>query len=316
MGVSISLWRARIGCFMQRSKQTSFKIAAIHVSRCVKVQASMLVKITLCIAVLLILCGDVETNPGPDTRQTKLSFKMDERKLHDELKKIMDGQEKLSSRIQKLEAENIRLKEQVCQLESQSRRDNLVFYGIPEVNEGKETWEESEKIVRGIMKDKLGLPEAESDNSDGIEIERAHRLARPRHSRNKSQQGPRPIIIKFSKFKQREKVKQAAFDSLQKDSIIKVKEDYSPHVRFIRWKLGDIMVKLRKANKAASLKFDKFVVDKVSYKFDDATGNLRRLSDAKLFNYDDETSSLIPSEDVTQPSSESDNNFAVGDEDK
>ena len=76
------------------------------------------------------------------------------------------------------------------------------------------------------------------------------------------------------------------------------------------------MVKLRKANKAASLKFDKLVVDKVSYKFDDATGNLRRLSDAKLFNYDDETSSLTPSEDVTQPSSESDNNFAVGDEDK
>ena len=166
------------------------------------------------------------------------------------------------------------------------------------------------------MKDKLGLPEAESDNSDGIEIERAHRLARPRHSRNESQQGPRPIIIKFSKFKQREKVKQAAFDSLQKDSIIKVKEDYSPHVRFIRRKLGDIMVKLRKANKAASLKFDKLVVDKVSYKFDDATGNLRRLSDAKLFYYDDETSSLIPNEGVTQPSSESDNNFAVGDEDK
>ena len=80
--------------------------------------------------------------------------------------------------------------------------------------------------------------------------------------------------------------------------------------------MGDIMVKLRKVNKAASLKFDKLVVDKVSYKFDDATGNLRRLSDAKLFNYDDETSSLIPNEGVTQPSSESDNNFAVGDEDK
>ena len=148
-----------------------------NVSRCVKVQASMFVKITLCIAMLLILCGDVETNPGPDTRQTKLSFKMDDRKLHDELKKIMDGQEKLCSGIQKLEAENIRLKEQVCQLESQSRSDNLVFYGIPEVYEGKETWEESVKIVRGITKDKLGLPEVESDNSDGIEIERAHRLA-------------------------------------------------------------------------------------------------------------------------------------------
>ena len=54
----------------------------------------------------------------------------------------------------------------------------------------KETWEQSEQIVRDYIRDELQL-----DDTD-IRIERAHRL----YSKNK----PRPLIVKFSFYKDKE----------------------------------------------------------------------------------------------------------------
>ena len=51
----------------------------------------------------------------------------------------------MSDTIQKLE-KRLKLSEDKCeQIESQSRRENLKFYGFPE--KGTETWEDTETIV-------------------------------------------------------------------------------------------------------------------------------------------------------------------------
>lgn len=73
-------------------------------------------------------------------------------------------------------------------LEAQSRRDNLKFYNMH--GESQETWEQSENKIRTYLSEKLGI--------DGCHIERAHRLP--------SKSTPRPIIAKFSFFKDKEKV--------------------------------------------------------------------------------------------------------------
>ena len=92
----------------------------------------------------------------------------------------------LESRTQETEMENERL-------EAHSRRDNLRFHGFEDKR--GETWDESESKVRNYIFDDLGVDES------SIRIERAHRI--------RSKNSPRPIIVKFSHYKDREKVLKA-----------------------------------------------------------------------------------------------------------
>lgn len=85
--------------------------------------------------------------------------------------------------VEKIAQENQRKNER---LESQFRRENLKFYGIDESR--RESWEESERKVRTYLSTELSFDESE------ISIERTHRL-------NGSISRPRPIIVKFSFFK-------------------------------------------------------------------------------------------------------------------
>ena len=86
-------------------------------------------------------------------------------------------------------------KERAIKLESHSRRNNLIFYGVPE--EVNETSVKTESLLYSFLEDELKLKE---DDIDGISIERAHRLGK----RNANGQKPRPIIAKFSFHKNKE----------------------------------------------------------------------------------------------------------------
>lgn len=112
---------------------------------------------------------------------------------------------------------------QDCQddLESRSRRNNLVFYGFPD-NE-KETWAQSEEKVISFCSSNLQLniaPEA---------IERSHRLGRYTTARK------RPVIVKFLSFKEKERVLKAS--GKLKGTDFGISEDYSPKIRLERQKL-------------------------------------------------------------------------------
>ena len=78
-------------------------------------------------------------------------------------------------------------------MEAQSRRENLKFYNIQE--SGKASWAESENKVRKYLTDDLHIDESK------ISIERAHRIG--------SQNKPRPVIVKFSFYKDKDRVLQA-----------------------------------------------------------------------------------------------------------
>ena len=74
-------------------------------------------------------------------------------------------------------------------LESQSRRNNLVFPSFEE--SGDETWEDCESKIKTYMSDDLSL------DPGNVVIERAHRLG----NGNK----PRPIIAMFLSYKDKQK---------------------------------------------------------------------------------------------------------------
>lgn len=100
------------------------------------------------------------------------------------------------------EIEKVRTKH--LYLESYSRRENLKFFGIPErevsASEGGEAINTSD-IVYEFMANALGL----EDPRNNIEIQRVHRIG-------KSVDGkPRPILARFLRFPDRERVYQAGF---------------------------------------------------------------------------------------------------------
>lgn len=104
-------------------------------------------------------------------------------------------------------------------LEGQSRRNNLVIDGIAELP--GETWADTEEKVRSVILEKLQLQR-------DIEMERAHRTGKPVAGGER----PRPIVVKFSKHKDRSAVLQRAKNL--KGTNIYINEDYTDAVRLKR----------------------------------------------------------------------------------
>ena len=81
-------------------------------------------------------------------------------------------------------------------LENQSRRNNIKLFGINENRFEEKTWSDTEKVVKSALREKLGI---QAD----LPIERCHRVNHATgNSRYASQ--PRPIVAKFSNWKDKE----------------------------------------------------------------------------------------------------------------
>jgi len=85
-------------------------------------------------------------------------------------------------------------------------RDNLILYGIPEQQQGTEHGaDNSDVLANEFFTKRLGLAGGD------MELDRAHRLGHPERSRK-----PRPIIVKFHRYKDREDVRAQA-NSMRND---------------------------------------------------------------------------------------------------
>ena len=92
-------------------------------------------------------------------------------------------------------ADNVKeIKLKTVDLEDRSRRCNLVFYNFPEAAPSE--FENCEKLILNLL-DSLNIMKDEQ-----VWIERAHRLGK----RNSGAEKPRPIIVCFSYFKQKQEI--------------------------------------------------------------------------------------------------------------
>ena len=109
------------------------------------------------------------------------------------------------------------LEEKITKLETYSRRDNLLFCGLPE-EKGETSLECEKKIIHAVAQAGLGTLHPRS-------LVRAHRIGRPPSSTTTR---PRPILVRFAHFKDR----QYTFDSkgLLKRIGIYVEEDFPDEV--------------------------------------------------------------------------------------
>lgn len=229
------------------------------------------VKVAVFLAFLLLI-GGVEPNPGPSASIDDLYALMQESK--DKMEKgfkevnermagmekgLTEKLEKQEQKISKLEEENACLRESLRQiedkqddLENRSRRNNLIFYGVPEQENTPETWEEcGRKILNIILNDMKVTGITERD------VERAHRMG--------GQFGKRPIIVKFMHFGVKEKVLFARKNL--KGTNIFINEDFSKKIRQERAVLTAEMKSLRERGETATVTFDKLKVNGKIYKY-------------------------------------------------
>ena len=97
-------------------------------------------------------------------------FDQFEHKLESVVSKMentIEEQTKMKAENEKLTKQVKGLEEKVSYLEGQSKRNNLLFHGVP--GQKDETWEECEVAMKKILEEKLGMEEAWSESDSAIE---------------------------------------------------------------------------------------------------------------------------------------------------
>ncbi|XP_077494403.1 uncharacterized protein LOC144105085 [Amblyomma americanum] len=225
----------------------------------------LLFDVTVSLRKLLLLGGDIEANPGPDTAQILTQLQeiasdikeIKEKRLADidnKLdalarleKQVTSCQEQVAQMSEVIE----RLEERIDDLDNRSRRCNLIVYGLSESEEEtKETLRE--RVNKDIVQDKLDL--------DAVAIERIHRLGQP--AGNKI----RPVIMKLLDYREKESILKRGFKL--KNSDLSIGEDFSRKIRDIRKKLWDSAKPNRDNGDKVSLSFNKLYINGQAFVWD------------------------------------------------
>lgn len=178
----------------------------------------------------------------------------DNRDLREEFKK---ERERWEEEKQLLKKEVVDLKDRINYMENQARRDNLVFRGIAE--HVKETWDDCALKVVEIGKT-IGVKVEASD------IVRAHRIGSGKAK-------PRPIVAKFLSWQVKEEFLKKK--SSLKGSEIMIMEDFSSKTIEDRRNLYEEANRIRKNGEFASVRFDKLVTNKGTFRWDSEEGKVK-----------------------------------------
>ena len=149
-----------------------------------------------------------------------------------EVAKICSG---LSRENAAIKQQNATLKEQHVSMEAYSRRNNLIVYGITEVQ--GESNIDCARSVRSFFKNALQLTDGEINL---IGFERCHRL-------RSEIRGTRPVIVRFTSYRDRELI-WSKTSSLKGMFPLSMSEDFPSEVTFRRNKLYPIYKKAKYPN--------------------------------------------------------------------
>ncbi|XP_049273554.1 uncharacterized protein LOC119401792 isoform X2 [Rhipicephalus sanguineus] len=220
---------------------------------------------------LLLLCGDVETNPGPKVDEMLSQLLAGQARISQELASLSETVASFESRLMNVETmaasmSNIiprvseleqtvgtlqklvgKLDRQNDELENRLRKNNLIIHGLRETS--SETTDHLLESVLDLLSVKLGV---KCDD-----IERCHRLGAKRGDK------PRPVIIKLMDFRSKIAILNNA--RKLKGSKIYINEDYSARVRLARKALWQNSQDMRKNAGKVKLKHDTLTIDGVRY---------------------------------------------------
>ena len=202
-----------------------------------------------------------------------LSVKCDQNNSHitkcdSDLHSLKQENDELRSTLNSLNELNKSLKEDMLDLKCRSMRDNLVFTNIPEnfkTGDGGRRYENTEQELSTFLLNKL--------NISGVQFERVHRIT-PAKSRSQGPQNPRPIVAKFTLFKERERVRHASYKLA--GTRYGINEQYPEEIEQTRRKLYPVLRQLRRQNERAVLIKDKLLVNGREVRPDDLPAYTRQ----------------------------------------
>lgn len=154
------------------------------------------------------------------------------------------------------------MQSRIDELEDRSRRNNLIFYGLPDA---KETWQQTEAKLTEVLNETITSFPAGS-------FERAHRIGTL--SPNKC----RPVVAKFLNFKTKEQVFTAR--KLLKPKNITISEDFSPATRIARKKLTEF-AKSQPGSPPFQISYNKLIVNKKRYTYNAITDSIEEIKAIK-----------------------------------
>lgn len=109
------------------------------------------------------------------------------------------------------------------------------------------------------------------ESCKSIEIERAHRL------RTKSSSNTKPIIVKFAAYQDKANILEQAREQMRGDKEVRVSEDFTQRVRWIRSQLYPFLKDARDKGLTSCLSYDKLVIDGKVNSYDETEDDIRQV---------------------------------------
>ena len=143
-----------------------------------------------------------------ESREERTSMKKELENNKKDIEKMKKDLHEIRKERDGIREERKRAERRMIDLEARSRRNNLIFYGVPE-----QTDEDCHQVIIKFLSESLKI------DASGLMIHRAHRIGAPRRGGNSNTvfvgskaNAPRPLIVCFADFKQREMIRHKRFD--------------------------------------------------------------------------------------------------------
>ncbi|XP_044172207.1 uncharacterized protein LOC122956582 [Acropora millepora] len=155
------------------------------------------------------------------------------------------GLEENNQELNSLKEEAMNLKRRNIKLEVYTRRENIKIFGIEDKRGESNT--RTEELVRIMVREKMNIPK---EDVERFQFERVHRISTRQDMVRSSK--PRPIIAKFSFYKDKEFM--WSFVKNLKGSGIEIANDFSKEIDEIRQKLYPVLKGAKRTGKRLVLK--------------------------------------------------------------
>lgn len=153
--------------------------------------------------------------------------------------------ERLENELTSLQEELDYWKRRSIRLESYSRRENIKIFNVQETADAN-----TEAVVKKFLNENLKIPQ---NDVDVIRFERVHQL--PKRQSNK----PRPIIVRFSFFQDKEFV--WSFIKNLKGSSTAIANDYPKEIENTHKTLYPVLKKAKQEKNTAFFKVDRLIIN-------------------------------------------------------
>jgi len=168
-----------------------------------------------------------------------------------DIRMLSKENEELKTSLEEIRDLHKQLKDQLIDTKRREMRDNLIFHNIEEKRQrdkyGK-VFEDTEAVLNEFIESRLEL--------ENIKFERVHRMPT---NYDPKRTDPRPIVAKFSYFKDREAVRRSGYKL--KGTLFGINEQFPEEIEETRRQLYPIASHFRKQKKRVVLVRDRLFVD-------------------------------------------------------